>query len=132
MSGKLYMVDDNPDHHFLVYKALKQLNLTARLFSKMAAPIQPSGHLAWITGPFNWSLPLQLGLHKKPVAILNIDRFYDDLLSLIRRMVEKGFLKEINQKMLLVSDDINDLLNQMENYEAPTVDKWVTKSSAMY
>jgi len=71
----------------------------------------------------------QLGLHKKPMAILNINGFYDGLLLLIRKMVDQGFLKEINQKMLLVGDDIGDLLNQMRNYTAPAVGKWITPES---
>jgi uncharacterized protein (TIGR00730 family) len=69
----------------------------------------------------------QLGLHKKPIAILNIDGFYDSLIELTKVMVEKGFLKDVNQKMLLVSDNIDDLLDQMKNYVAPTTGKWIDK-----
>ena len=69
----------------------------------------------------------QLGLHKKPIAILNINGFYDSLIELTQTMVEKGLLKDVNQKMLLVSDNIDDLLNQMKNYTAPTVGKWIEK-----
>jgi len=69
----------------------------------------------------------QLGLHKKPIAILNINGFYDSLLELLQTMTEKGLLKEVNQKMLLVSEDIEDLLNQMKNYIPPTVGKWIDK-----
>ncbi|MNX54609.1 LOG family protein YvdD [compost metagenome] len=69
----------------------------------------------------------QLGLHKKPIAILNINGFYDSLIELTKTMVEKGLLKEANQKMLLVSDNIDDLLNQMKNYTPPTVGKWIDK-----
>ena len=68
----------------------------------------------------------QLGLHKKPIAILNIDGFYDDLIRFVQTMVDKGFLKQINQEMLLVSDDINELLGKMRNYQAPTVGKWIS------
>lgn len=71
----------------------------------------------------------QLGLHKKPIAILNIDGFYDELLSLVQTMVDKGFLKEINQQMLLVSDNIEELLNKMAEYKAPLAEKWVTKQT---
>lgn len=71
----------------------------------------------------------QLGLHKKPIAILNINGFYDSLLELLQTMSKKGLLKEANQKMLLVSDDIEDLLNQMENYIPPTVGKWIDKKN---
>ena len=69
----------------------------------------------------------QLGLHKKPIAILNINGFYDSLIELTETMVEKGLLKEVNQKMLLVSDNIPDLLEKMKNYIPPTVGKWIDK-----
>lgn len=69
----------------------------------------------------------QLGLHKKPIAILNINGFYDDLIKMVQTMVDKGFLKQINQEMLLVSDSIDELLEKMKNYQAPTVGKWISK-----
>lgn len=69
----------------------------------------------------------QLGLHKKPIAILNINGFYDDLIKLVQTMVDKGFLKQINQEMLLVSDAIDELLEKMRTYRAPTVGKWISK-----
>ena len=69
----------------------------------------------------------QLGLHKKPIAILNINGFYDALIELTKVMVEKGLLKEANQQMLLVSDNIDNLLDQMKNYVAPTTGKWIDK-----
>jgi uncharacterized protein (TIGR00730 family) len=72
----------------------------------------------------------QLGLHKKPIAILNINGFYDSLIELTQTMTEKGLLKEANQKMLLVSDNIDDLLNQMRNYVPPTVGKWIDKEKS--
>jgi predicted Rossmann-fold nucleotide-binding protein len=46
----------------------------------------------------------------KPIGILNTNGFYDALLVLIQTMVDKGFLKPSNQKMLLISDTIDELL----------------------
>lgn len=69
----------------------------------------------------------QLGLHKKPIAILNVGGYFDALIVFIQTMVEKGLLKEVNQQMLLVSDSIDDLLDKMENYVPPTVGKWIDK-----
>ena len=71
----------------------------------------------------------QLGLHRKPVALLNVNGFYDALLELIGTMVSKGFLKEINQKMLIASDNITDLLDQMNHYVAPETPKWISKET---
>lgn len=69
----------------------------------------------------------QLGLHQKPIAVLNVNGFYNDLLQMSQNMVDKGFLKETNQKMLIVDDNIDTLLMKMKNYKAPNVEKWISK-----
>jgi uncharacterized protein (TIGR00730 family) len=71
-----------------------------------------------------WS---QLGLHKKPMALLNVNGFYDHLNKQVQAMVDHGLLREVNQKMLLMSNDINDLLEKMRTYNAPIVGKWISK-----
>jgi uncharacterized protein (TIGR00730 family) len=71
-----------------------------------------------------WS---QLGLHKKPIGLLNVNGFYDALMQLLRTMVSQGFLKEINYHMLLSSSAIDDLIERMEHYVAPVVGKWITE-----
>src|SRR5690606_25292333 len=60
----------------------------------------------------------QLGLHRKPIGILNSKGYYDDLLTLIDTMVNKGLLKEDNLNLLLVSDTMEDLYEQMLNFES--------------
>ncbi|WP_224996580.1 TIGR00730 family Rossman fold protein [Cesiribacter sp. SM1] len=69
----------------------------------------------------------QLGLHQKPIGLLNVSGFYDPLLEMTQNMVAKGFLKDVNHKMLLVSAEIEDLIHQMEHYKAPEVPKWITR-----
>jgi uncharacterized protein (TIGR00730 family) len=69
----------------------------------------------------------QLGLHKKPIGLLNIDGFYDSLAALVEHMVKKGLLKEVNRQMLLIDSDIASLLRQMQGYVAPEVGKWITR-----
>jgi len=72
----------------------------------------------------------QLGLHKKPVGILNTEGFYDPLIALTSQMVTAGFLKQQNQEMLLVDNSIPGLLDKMHAYEPPLVGKWVENQSA--
>lgn len=69
----------------------------------------------------------QLGLHQKPVALLNTARFYDPLITMVHSMMEKGFLKPVNRDMLIYSDNIDELLHKMRNYIPPVVEKWITK-----
>ncbi|MDH5825632.1 TIGR00730 family Rossman fold protein [Sphingobacterium sp. SG20118] len=69
----------------------------------------------------------QLGLHKKPVGILNTNGFYDYLIQFVAHMTSEGLLKKENQEMLLVADNIEDLLEKMECYVAPKLTKWIEK-----
>ncbi len=70
----------------------------------------------------------QLGLHKKPVGILNTAGYYSHLIQFIDHMVEQGLLRAENRAMLLVADNIEELLEKMENYQAPAVSKWIHKN----
>lgn len=69
----------------------------------------------------------QLGLHAKPIGILNINGFYDHLINHQQKMVDQGFLKEINRNMVVIDKDIDELLFKMKTYQAPQVEKWIDK-----
>jgi hypothetical protein len=69
----------------------------------------------------------QLGLHQYPIGILNTNGFYDELLLMLKKMVDKGFVKLENYDALLVDDDIENLLEKMENYVPLPVPKWINK-----
>ena len=69
----------------------------------------------------------QLGLHRYPIGILNTNGFYDPLLTMLKAMVEKGFVQEEHYSMLLVSESSSELLHKMQNYEPIPVPKWLTK-----
>jgi len=67
----------------------------------------------------------QLGLHDKPVGVLNTNGFFNPIFSAIDRMVDEGFLKDLNRDMLLFNDNIEILLDSMRNYAPPRVRKWI-------
>ncbi|MEM8897028.1 MAG: TIGR00730 family Rossman fold protein [Bacteroidota bacterium] len=69
----------------------------------------------------------QLGLHQKPIGILNIDGYFDGLLSFVDTMVKEGYLVAQNSKMILVDDDPKKLLEKMATYTFPDVEKWLNK-----
>lgn len=69
----------------------------------------------------------QLGLHKKPIGILNSEGYYDDLLEMMAKMVEKGLLKEENMNLILVSSNIEDLFKKMQTFKPMPVPKWMNK-----
>ncbi|MEN8155570.1 MAG: TIGR00730 family Rossman fold protein [Bacteroidota bacterium] len=67
----------------------------------------------------------QLGLHQKPVGVLNVNGYFTHLLKAIDSMVDEGFLTGINRDMVLVSDNIEELIDQMDAYTAPDLPKWI-------
>lgn len=67
----------------------------------------------------------QLGLHQKPVGVLNINGFYNHLILFVQEMEKAGLLKKENKDMLLVAATVEELLEKMENYNAPSVPKWL-------
>jgi uncharacterized protein (TIGR00730 family) len=67
----------------------------------------------------------QLGLHAKPCGLVNVEGYFDPLLSFLDNTVAKGFMKREHREMLLVSDTPEDLLKRIEAYRAPKVEKWV-------
>jgi uncharacterized protein (TIGR00730 family) len=69
----------------------------------------------------------QLGLHSKPIGILNLNGFYDDLLAMASTMVKKGFLKQINFDAIITDNTIDGLLNKMNKYKALPTPKWIKK-----
>lgn len=71
----------------------------------------------------------QLGLHEKPIGILNTNGYYDHLIDLFDNMVKEGFLKEANREMVIVDDRLDDLVEKMENYHGQRVDKWLGKDN---
>jgi len=69
----------------------------------------------------------QLGLHQKPIGVLNTNGFYNDLLKMLQKMVGQGFLKIENYDMILVDEDVTGLLKQMEYYKPLPLPKWIKK-----
>ncbi|MEP6262050.1 MAG: TIGR00730 family Rossman fold protein [Gillisia sp.] len=69
----------------------------------------------------------QLGLHKKPIGILNSNGYYDDLLEMMEKMVRKGLLKEEYMNLVLVSNNIQELFEKMLRFKPMPVPKWMNK-----
>ncbi len=67
----------------------------------------------------------QLGLHQKPIGLLNSNGFYNDLIKMLETMTLKGFLKMENLNLLIVDNSIDSLLDKMANFKPIQVPKWL-------
>ena len=67
----------------------------------------------------------QLRVFDKPVALYNVNGFYDDILRFIDHATEEGFIRKEHTDNLIVSDDPHTLLDMMEQFKPTDVRKWV-------
>jgi uncharacterized protein (TIGR00730 family) len=68
----------------------------------------------------------QLGLHAKPCGLLNAKNYYGGLLVLFDHAVREGFLKPEFRAFVLTEEEPVRLLDSLEAYRAPAVEKWLT------
>jgi uncharacterized protein (TIGR00730 family) len=68
---------------------------------------------------------LQLGIHRKPCAILNVAGYYDGLLGLADHALAEGFLRPAHREMLIVENDPQGLLSRLGSAVIPSEVKWV-------
>jgi len=69
-----------------------------------------------------WS---QIGIHDKPVGLLNSKDFYSPILQMIDRAAEEGFMNPSNKELIVSADNAEELLLHMKNYKRPVMgNKW--------
>ncbi len=68
----------------------------------------------------------QLGLHGKPVGLLNTLGFYDSLLALLGHMSAEAFLRLENLNQVLYNAEASELLDAIAAYKPERLEKWLT------
>ncbi|MBT9393719.1 TIGR00730 family Rossman fold protein [Hymenobacter sp. NST-14] len=68
----------------------------------------------------------QLGLHKKPIGVLNVAGYYDHLLRALNHMADEGLLRRENRNQLLSNPEPHGILDAMLAYEPIELEKWLT------
>ena len=69
----------------------------------------------------------QLGLHRKPCGLLNVNAFYSPLAAFIDQAVTEGFIKPIHRAVIVVDDDPARLLDTLATIKLPDVPKWIRR-----
>lgn len=67
----------------------------------------------------------QIGIHHKPIGLLNVMGFFDPLLALVQHTAAEGFVSSIHTGLLVHSDDAATLLDKLTDYAPPVShEKW--------
>jgi uncharacterized protein (TIGR00730 family) len=74
----------------------------------------------------------QLGIHRKPCGLLNINNYFSTLMDFLNHTVTERFVEREHREMILLDEDPERLLLRFETYQPPLTDKaqWVLQLAA--
>ncbi len=67
----------------------------------------------------------QLGIHRKPIAMVDIGGFWSPLVQFIDRAISEGFVKEKQRGLITVVDRVEDLFAALAAYDVEPTEKWL-------
>lgn len=74
---------------------------------------------------------LQLGIHAKPVGLLNAAGYYDPLLAFLQQMSDRQFMSEKHLACLSIETDADRLLEQLNSFRTPGDGKWLNDTRSL-
>lgn len=69
----------------------------------------------------------QLGIHRKPIGLLNAAGYFDALLSLVEHMIGEGFIKTKHRGLFVTSEQPQALLDALQRHQMPATRRWLTE-----
>ena len=119
----------------LAHDGLTELHVVGSLHERKALMAELSDAFVALPGGFGtldelmeqltWS---QLGLHSKPVGLLDVEEYWRPLVAFARHATEEGFVREADLGAIAIADDavaLLDQLDRLEQAERPRP-KWTT------
>lgn len=72
----------------------------------------------------------QLGLHAKPIGILNTAGYFDGLIAFVEHAIGQGFIKPKYRDLIVVADRPDELLDRLARHKMPAVRRWITEEES--
>jgi uncharacterized protein (TIGR00730 family) len=118
----------------LAHTGLTEIHVVRTMHERKALMADRAGAFLALPGGFGTADELfeiltwaQLGIHDRPVGLLNVAGYFDALLAWLDRAVEEHFLREQHRRALLVADEPEALLDAVLARPAlPAIDKWIS------
>lgn len=118
----------------IAHENLTELHVVTSMHARKAAMAERADAFVLLPGGMGsleetfevltWS---QLGIHAKPVGMLNVDGFYDALEGFLDHLVTERFVKPVHRDILLSDADPGRLLDRLLTAQVPTEGKWIDR-----
>jgi uncharacterized protein (TIGR00730 family) len=119
----------------LAHQNLTEMHIVKTMHERKAQMIAMSGAFVALPGGYGTFEELfevltwaQIGIHNRPIGILNINAYFNPLLSVIEQARSEGFIYNEHEGLLLHSSNPHELLKSMNQYNPPeNLDRWVNR-----
>lgn len=122
----------------LMHNGLSELLVVDSMHTRKAKMMELADALVALPGGFGtfeelfealtWS---QIGLHQKPIGVLNIDDYFTPLLEMIEHARSQGFIYSEHRQLLISETQPQDLLDRLSSYHPPDgLNRWVHRKEA--
>jgi uncharacterized protein (TIGR00730 family) len=130
--GVIPRIFDTPQ---LSHKGLTHYEVTGTMHTRKARMAELADGFIALPGGFGTFEELfevitwaQIGLHRKPIGLLNTNRYYDPLLALVTHADNEGFIYSEHRELFSYADTPAALLDQMNNHRLPDgLERWVDR-----
>lgn len=113
-------------HHLTELKIVNSMHERKALMAELSDGfIALPGGLGTLEELFEILTWAQLGLHQKPCALLNINNYYDGLISFIEHAFAEQFINPRHRALLLLDDNPSSMIDKLMQYSAPTLERWI-------
>lgn len=119
----------------LAHQHLTQLHIVDSMHERKAMMAELADGFVALPGGFGtleefcevvtWA---QLGIHRKPCGLLNVEGYYDGLLAFLAHALHEAFLQPTHFEIVVSSDDPGDLIDRVLRWQPPQVTQWIGKS----
>ncbi len=121
----------------LIHDQLSELKIVENMHQRKALMSQLADAFIALPGGFGtfdelfetltWT---QIGIHRKPVGLLNLNDYFSPLVALVEHAQKEGFIYSNHRELFIVEDDPQQLLQKLQNQRFPDdLDEWVNRSS---
>lgn len=129
------IVPHNLNHSHLIHAGLTSVELSTDIQARQrrmhdladASIAMPGGFGTFyeLLESITWA---QIGLHTKPIGLLNTAGYFDPLLVLVEHAINEGFIYPEHNRLFCVSESPAELLEQLEKYAPPDrLERWINR-----
>jgi len=120
-------VDDKNCHEFIVTECMRTRKATME--ERGDAFITLPGGLGTFEEIFEIIVGKQLGFHRKPIVLLNVDGYFAPLLAMIEHGIEHRFIKPAARELYFVAEKVDAAIEHIRTYQPPVLaDKWFERA----